>query len=101
MTERNPVSASRRRLKFNRRLDDAEKSLLAWLTVDNVVQQTGCSWQDAADALDQFAEEGRAIMRGDGLDVYVEIAGHTLIHAERDWLAFHAHADEWERDSPS
>ena len=96
MTETNPVSASRRRL--NRPLDDAEKDLLAWLTVRNVVQQTGCSWEDAAAALGKFAEEGRAIMRGDGLDAYVEIAGHTLIHCERDWLAFHAHAEEWELD---
>jgi hypothetical protein len=101
MTETNPVSASRRRLKFNRRLDDAEKSLLAWLTINNVVQQTGCSWETAVAALEKFTEQGRAIMRGDGLDAYVEIAGHTLVHAERDWLAFHAHADEWDQDSPS
>jgi len=101
MTETNPVSASKRRLKFSRRLDDAEKDLLNWLTMRNVVQQTGCTWQDAADALDKFAAEGRAIYRGDAFDAYVEIAGHTLVHAERDWLAFYAHADDWELDSPS
>ena len=86
---------------FHRRLDQAEKDLLAWLTVRNVVQQTGCTWETAAAALEMFTEEGRAILRGDGLDAYVEIAGHTLIHAERDWLAFHAHADEWEQEPPS
>ena len=92
---------TRRRLKFTRRLDDAEKSLLAWLTINNAVQQTGCSGETAVAALEKFTEEGQAIMRGDGLDAYVEIAGHTLIHSEREWLAFHAHADEWEQDSPS
>ena len=89
------------RLRFDRRLDDAERDLLAWLTVRNVVQQTGCTWETAVAVLDKFTEEGRAIMRGDGLDAYVEIAGHTLIHCDRAWLAFHAHADEWEQDSPS
>jgi len=89
------------RPEFHRRLDQAEKDLLAWLTVNNVVEQTGCTWETAAAALADFAEQGRATLRGDALDVYVEVAGHTMIHCERDWLAFHAHAEEWERDSPS
>ena len=89
------------RPEFHRRLDDKEKGLLAWLTVRNVVEQTGCSWEDAAAALAKFADEGRAILRGDGLDAYVEIAGHTLVHCKRDWLSFHAHADAWEQDPPS
>lgn len=88
------------RPRFDRRLDQAEKDLLAWLTVHTVVEQTGCTWEDAAAALAEFADEGQAVMRGDGLDAYVEIAGHTLIHCERDWLAFNAHADEWEQDPP-
>ena len=49
------------RPRFDRRLDDAEKDLLNWLTMRNVVQQTGCTWQEAADALDKFAAEGRAV----------------------------------------
>ncbi len=68
------------RPKINRPLDDAEKSLLCWLTVNNVVQQTGCSWKTAADALDKFVDEGRVFFRGDAFDAYVEVAGHTLIH---------------------
>ena len=89
-------------LRFDRRLDDAERDLLCWLTVRSVIEQTGCTWEAATAALERFTEEGRASFRGDAFDVYVEIAGHTLIHCERDWLAFHAHADDWERqDSPS
>lgn len=88
------------RPRFDRPLDDAEKDLLAWLTVRNVVEQAGCTWETAVAVLEKFTEEGRAIMRGDGLDAYVEIAGHTLIHCEREWLAFHAHVDAWEQDPP-
>jgi len=89
------------RLKFNRPLDDAEKDLLNWLTMREVVNATGCSFQTAADVLDQLVEESGAFYRADHFDAYVEIAGHTLVHAERDWLAFYAHADDWELDSPS
>lgn len=89
------------RLHFDRRLDDAERDLLAWLTARTVVEQTGCTWEAAAAVLGDFADQGRVVMRGDALQVHVEIAGHPVLHVERDWLAFHAHADEWEQDSPS
>jgi hypothetical protein len=88
------------RLKFNRPLDDAEKDLLNWLTMREVVNATGCSFQTAAEVLDQIVEENGAFYRVDHFDAYVEIAGRTLIHCEREWLAFHAHASECLPDSP-
>ena len=88
------------RLRFDRPLDDAEKDLLNWLTMREVVNATGCSFQTAADVLDQLVEESGAFYRADHFDAYVEIAGRRLIHCERVWLAFHAHAADWLPDSP-
>lgn len=71
-------------------LTDRERMLLARLAIDNVCRQTGCTEQEAADALEHFTERGEVITRGDQHDVYLEVAGHVHIHAERDWLRWAA-----------
>jgi hypothetical protein len=75
---------------IDRPLNDDERSLLLRLAIATLAEQTGSNEQTAADALDHFTEEGKAIIRGDGEDVYLEVAGNVLVHARRDWLAFHA-----------
>ena len=72
-------------------LTDRERMLLMRLAIDNIVRQTGCTEQDAAEALDYFTERGECSLEGDRLDVYLKVVGHTLIHAERDWLRWAAH----------
>lgn len=84
------------RPEINRPLDQAEKDLLCRLAVAVIAKQTGADEQAAADALDTFAAEGQAVFRGDAKDAYLDVAGNNVVHAERDWLAFHAHADDWE-----
>ncbi|HEV8425704.1 MAG TPA: hypothetical protein VGS14_11015 [Actinomycetes bacterium] len=76
------------------RLSDRERSLLLRLAIENLVRQTGCSDQDAADALDHFTERGEVTIEGDARDVYLKVVGHTHIHAERAWLRWAAFAGE-------
>lgn len=84
--------------EINRPLDDAEKYLLCRLAVASVAKQTGVSEQVAADSLDQLAAEGKATFEGDARDAYLLVNGRSLIHCERDWLAFHAHVSDWEQE---
>jgi hypothetical protein len=86
---------------INRRLDDAEKSLLCRLAIAVVASQSGTDEQTAADALDTFTERGEALFRANGYDAFLIVAGNPLIHAERDWLAFEAHAPDWEQETPA
>lgn len=87
------------RPKINRRLTDDEKALLCRLAIASVVTQTGVTEQAAADSLDKFAAKGQVFFEGDAQDAYLVVNGHRLIHAERDWLAFHAHAPDWEQQT--
>ncbi len=73
---------------INRPLTEAERELLLRLTIVSVAEQTGANKKEAADALDQFADAGRVSMIGDSEHVHVEVCGHTLVTAARDWLAF-------------
>jgi hypothetical protein len=41
--------------------------------------------------LDELAGEGEVYLRGDAWDVRLIVAGHVIVHATREWLAFHAH----------
>jgi hypothetical protein len=68
-------------------LTDRERSLLMRLAVWTVASQTGGDEQAAADALDQFAREGRSHIRGDQLDVFLVVDDDkVIVHAARDWL---------------
>jgi hypothetical protein len=78
------------------RLSDRERLVLMRLAIENLRRQTGCTEQDAADALDHFTERGEVTIEGDTKDVYLKVVGHIHIHAERAWLrwvAFHEQAD--------
>ncbi len=74
------------------RLSDRERSLLLRLAIENLVRQTGCTDQQAADALDHFGDRGEVTIEGDAKDVYLKVVGHTHIHAERAWLRWAAFA---------
>jgi len=67
-------------------LTDRERSLLIYLAIRTIATQTGADTRDAADALDHFAARGEVAIRGQGADVYVVVAGHVIVHAERAWL---------------
>jgi hypothetical protein len=68
-------------------LTDRERSLLAWLAIQNLCRQFGCDEQTAADALDHFAAEGRSHIRGDQRDVFLVVdEDKVIVHAARDWL---------------
>ena len=74
----------------DRPLTDPERSLLAWLAVHVVTSQTGATEEQAADALETFAERGEVIIRGDACDTFLEVAGRVLVHISREDLAFTA-----------
>jgi hypothetical protein len=80
-------------------LTDRERMLLLRLAIHNLQRQTGCTEQDAADALDNFAARGEVHTRGDQRDVYLEVCGAVHIHAERDWLRWAAFQVERQGDS--
>lgn len=77
--------------RIERPLDDDERNLLRRLAIRVVAEQSGSDEQTAAAALDTFTEKGEAVIRGDAVNVYLDVAGHTIVHATREWLAFHAH----------
>jgi hypothetical protein len=81
-------------------LTDRERWLLLRLAIDNLCRQfPGCTPEQAAAALDHFAERGEVHTRGDQRDVYLEVCGHVHIHAERDWLRWAAFQVERQRDA--
>jgi hypothetical protein len=73
-------------------LTDRERSLLLRLAIHNLCRQfPGATEQEAADALDHFAAEGKSHIVGDQHDVYLVVNDQVHIHAERDWLRWAAH----------
>ena len=78
-------------------LSDRERSLLMRLTIHNLCRQfPGATEQEAADALDPFAAQGKSHIVGDRRDVFLVVNDQIHIHAERAWLrwaAFHQEAD--------
>lgn len=75
---------------INRPLTNDERQLMHELAVQVVCSQTGCSPDAAVEALESFAKDGTLILRGDTDNAYLEAGGNVLVHADRDWLAFHA-----------
>lgn len=76
---------------IKRRLTDDERDLLAELLAQGIAEQCRITTKAAADQLADLADKGQIVMRGDDLDVYIDVCGKTLLHVERDWLAFYAH----------
>jgi hypothetical protein len=77
--------------EFDRPLDEAEKSLLLWLAIRTIASQFDSDDATAAAALDQFADEGRSLMRWDDENAWLSVAEKSIVHARRDWLYFHSH----------
>jgi hypothetical protein len=75
---------------FNRPLTDPERSLLCALATRVVADQTGCSHDEAGDALAAIAADGRLHISGDAERVDVEACGNVLVRCARDWLSFHS-----------
>ena len=80
-------------------LTDRERSLLMRLAIHNLCRQfPGATEQDAAAALDHFAEQGKSHIVGDQDDVYVVVNDQVHIHAARDWLRWAAFQSERQTD---
>jgi len=82
---------------FDRPLHAGERSLLGFLAARTVAEQTGCTLDEAFDALSAAAGEGQVVLAGDAADVRVSVRGKVVVHAGRDWLAFRA---SWPGDDP-
>jgi hypothetical protein len=82
---------------INRPLNDPERSLLGFLAARTVAEQTGCTLDEAFDALSRAAGEGQVVLDGDAVDVRITLRGKVLVHCKRDWLAFRA---SWPGDDP-
>jgi hypothetical protein len=91
-------AATDRPVAFNRPLDEREKSLLCYLAIGVVANHIGGgeqACQAAADALDEFAGQGRGVVEWTATDCWLVVATNPLVHATREWLSFHAHAPDW------
>jgi hypothetical protein len=67
-------------------LTNRERDFLAHLTALSIARQVPHSYAAVAEALDQLAGEGQVSLRADDDNVWVLIAGHSVVHAARDWL---------------
>ena len=72
-------------------LTDAERSLLAYVTLRHVADELAISDQEAADLLDSYAETGDSLIVGDRLVVAVVVDGRELVRVDRAWLRAVAH----------
>jgi hypothetical protein len=81
---------------INRPLTDDERSLLMQLAIWTIAEQTGVTDQAAADALDDLNEREGLFFCGDSKDAYITAGErhHVIVHAERDWVSFHAQHPE-------
>ena len=92
--ERNTMTDKRARIR--RPLDDDERTLLTQLAIWALAEQTGVSDDEAQRALDRLNNDSGLDIRGDDYDVYIRTRehGHTIVHATREWLEWHAHSGE-------
>jgi hypothetical protein len=70
-------------------LTERQRSLLCWLAIQTVAGQLGCTAEAASDALDDMADRGEIVLRGDDRNVWMLAAGHPIVHSTRGWLAGH------------
>jgi hypothetical protein len=73
------------------RLTDAERHVLAYVTLRHVADELGISDQAAADLLDSYAENGESHIVGDRRVVSVRVDGRELVRVDRAWLRAVAH----------
>lgn len=87
---------------INRPLTDDERWLMGQLAVNVLAANIGgthteddCKTCDAAKALMyKYIDKGEVHLTGDAVDAYLSIDGTSIVHVERDWLAFHAEHPE-------
>jgi hypothetical protein len=72
-------------------LTDAERSVLAYVTLRHVAAELAISDQAAADLLDSYAETGDSRIVGDRHVVAMVVAGRELVRVDRAWLRAVAH----------
>jgi hypothetical protein len=77
-------------IEINRPLVEPETLLMCRLAAHSVAFQTGVSPDDASNALGEIAERGEVGIQWDATDAFLIVAGHVLIHASREWLAYNA-----------
>jgi hypothetical protein len=77
-------------VEFDRPLSQTEKDLMAWLAIKTVEAQMRWTEQRCADALDEAAAEGLAMVRWNAEGAWLLIGDRVLVHATREWLAFNA-----------
>lgn len=76
--------------EVDRPLNDDERHLINALAIRVVADQTGADIATAAATLDRLAGEGEVVLQANAEDVNLIVAGKSIVHAKRDWLAFHA-----------
>ena len=69
-------------------LTDPQRDFLAHLATLTIQSQLKPerSYQRVAEALETIAADGLISLRADHENVWVLISGHSIVHAERDWL---------------
>jgi hypothetical protein len=72
-------------------LTDAERRVLAYVTLRHVADELAISDQEAADLLDSYAENGASHIVGDLAVASVVVDGHELVRVDRAWLRAVAH----------
>ena len=77
-------------IAFDRPLTDDEKALMAALAIRVLADQLDVDIEDARAALQTRAAEGQVAIHSDAVDAELTLHGRRLVHAKRDWLAFHA-----------
>lgn len=82
--------------RFDRPLTDPERNLMLRLAIRLVASQMGWPEQRAADALDECARDGDIRLLWTRTDARLIVCDNPLVHAQRDWLAFHASVRGWE-----
>jgi hypothetical protein len=75
-------------VEINRPLNEQEKSLLCWLAIQTVREQTGVDEQAIADELDEIAAAGQAQFKANAEFAAIYIADFPLVFTTREWLAF-------------
>ena len=71
-------------------LTNRERDFLGHLTALSIARQVPHTYAAVAEALDELAGEGLVTLRADDDNVWVLIAGHSVVHAARDWLEWAA-----------
>lgn len=88
---------------INRPLTDAERSLLLDLAVRVIADQSGIPHTDgecrscsvSASVLEEFVDTGQVYAHGDRINCYLDVGpNRKMVHATREWLAFHAEHPE-------